>query len=1307
MNFKASIFIIIICFVVNSLHSQNNFEFDKLSGDNLSTQSITYAIKQDSIGHIWIASEEGVMKYDSKKVKVYNTYDGLPESVNNRISTLFIDSEQRVWIGLENGVCLYNKLMDKFDLIKSDIDINPSLINAISEDAYGNIWVAGFNGLWEIDNKSLKLSRRDSDNHIQSLCFKNDKLIYGTQNGLFSYDIKLNTVTEIDEDSNLKNIWLVNNVGSQIYVGLKTGELYIVNLELGKVEEVPIKIQIRHPITDIIIDEKSNLYLATDGEGIYYLNKNYEVLNEFKEDVDNPYSIASNGIYDVEIGKENILWIASYGGGINYLDFNKRPFKRIKHIVNNENSIATDFSRSIAEDGNGNIWFGTTKGISIWNTKSNTWKQIPKLSKVSGRESDIVLALEPDGAFMWAGTYNDGLFKVDINTLISKQYAHSQYNEINLEKIYTVFKDSKSNLWFGGINGNLTIIRPNDKIEEYPINQIKFITESESGHILASGRQGVYKIDDSKKEFQLIEAIRPNKLDLAYATINAVQEDSKGNLVLATNGAGLVFYNSENNSVKKITIKSNLPSDIVQGVLIENDESLWTSTTKGLAHIKLTKKDTVINVFDKQDGTCSTEFNYGSFAKIKDKLFAFGGRDGVTIFNPTSIIATNYKPNIVFDAFKLFNKVINPDEKPLGKYIDKVKDITLQHKENSIELKFTGILHSSASKIKYSWLLEGFDKNWSEPTITNFATYTNLSPGDYVFKVKAYNKYARAGNERHMNITVLSPWWATNQAFVLYIVLFIAIIAAIVHFTSVIIKKKHADEQIDFFNNITHEIKTPLTVLISSLDNITENVDTGKESKKRIKTTVKRINSLFEQMLNFQKVTSDNKVLSDISEINLSSHIEKRIKNFEPLTKQRALEIEVTNNWGEAPFYFDKNVFDKVLLNLLSNAIKYSFEGGVIKVNLEKAENKELKIAFIDEGIGIPKDQQKFILKRYYRARNVINSQRAGTGLGLMMVKKLLEKTGGSISFWSEENKGTTFTILLKNLKYEYDKKQALKENIIKPIEEKTEDRSEIDAFSNSKILVVEDNDELRKQLVDTLGVYFQIFEASNGKEGLEIAYQIFPDIILTDLIMPELDGMQMAKKLKDDINLNHIPVFMLTVLQNSDQKLESIETGISEYIEKPVDIKFLLAKMINTLKWQKKLREKYVHDSDTENASLFRNKNDQNFLKNLESTVIDNIENESFSVHDLSGSFNMSRTSLYMKLKNLVDLSPQDFIIHTKLKFAKKLLIEGSHTIKEVAYRSGFSNPKYFSTSFKKFYKVTPSKFIESLKKDNTEDKV
>ncbi len=541
--FKLHIFSFLALTITFCAESQSEFEFEQLIGDNVTTQSITYAIEQDSIGNLWIASEEGVMKYNSDVIKVYNTYNGLPETVSNRTNTLLIDSKQRIWIGHENGIGVYDENLDEFALVESNIDINPSLINTIIEDDNGIIWACGYNGLWKFNSKTSKLERIVNNHIIQTLyCYRN-KIYFGTAKGLFIYNKESDIITEIKNEFPHKYIWFIGEANNKLYAGTKTGEIYTINTEQNTCNLLRLKKKITHPIRDIIDDDLSNLYIAVDGEGLYYLNKDYKIINHYKQDVDNPSSLSSNGIYDIELGKENILWIATYGGGINYYDFNKSPFQRIKHIVNNENTIATDFSRSIAKDKNGNIWFGTTKGISVWNPKKNSWKQIPKLSKSSDNEHDIVLALEPDGDFIWAGTYTNGLFKININNYKSIHYSRDRNKKIDVLKIYTVCKDSRNNIWFAGIEGSLNVLRPNENVDNYPIYQIKSIIESSNGQIIVAGKNGVYQIEDSKKEFKLFEKTQPNKYNLAYSSIDAIEENSDKVLILATNGAGIVFYN--------------------------------------------------------------------------------------------------------------------------------------------------------------------------------------------------------------------------------------------------------------------------------------------------------------------------------------------------------------------------------------------------------------------------------------------------------------------------------------------------------------------------------------------------------------------------------------------------------------------------------------------------------------------------------------------------------------------------------------------------------------------------------------------
>jgi len=426
-------------------------------------------------------------------------------------------------------------------------------------------------------------------------------------------------------------------------------------------------------------------------------------------------------------------------------------------------------------------------------------------------------------------------------------------------------------------------------------------------------------------------------------------------------------------------------------------------------------------------------------------------------------------------------------------------------------------------------------------------------------------------------------------------------------------------------------------------------------------------------MLDFHLVTSDSDIPKEISKIKIDDYFSDVINDFKPLLGEKKMNIEVHNNFEKEIFYFEKEDLDKMIFNLISNAIKYSKYNGKIVVTIDYTIKDQLIVAITDNGIGIPIDEQKYILTNYYRARNVANSKYSGTGLGLMIVKNIAEKSKGKIYFVSKEEVGTTFKLELPNQEQSY-LLSAIKN------EDSTNlsfDVSELERFSSYKILIVEDNEVIRKNMVRLLENYFLIYEATNGKEGIEMALQIFPDLILTDYIMPLMDGVEMCNVLKEDINLNHIPIFMMTVLRNSSHKQNSIESGITEYFEKPINKNILLAKINNLFSWQEKLKGKYMHQGDVDNAEKFKSKKDADFIEKLEQIVLDKIRDEEFNLQDICNKIGMSRTSLYMKLKSLIDLSPQDFIIHTKLKFAKRLLVEGEFNIKEVAYASGFANPK------------------------------
>ncbi|WP_152286835.1 hybrid sensor histidine kinase/response regulator transcription factor [Flavicella marina] len=1265
--------------------AQNSYDFEKLDAENGISQSIIYNLQQDKTGNIWMATEEGVVKYNSVFSDSYTRRKGLPKEVGNRVNTLFIDSEDRIWLGIDKGICLYDAQFDTFKYIVANSAKKPLGVRSICEDINGKIWIGAYNGLWSYEPESTEFVNKTEQSKdkvsIQTLFSSiNETLLLGTSNGLYVYEIQKEVLRKVTEKP--LNILSIIRNKSDYLLGTKGSGLFKIDNRFNQLNKVQ-NIQANHPIRVISKDVSGEFLVGTDGAGVFALNSDYQLVKHYSHDEDRVNSLSSDGVYDIIVDRQGILWVATYGGGVNYIDKSKAIFKKIKHEPNELNSIKNSFTRSIEEDIYGRLWFGTKKGVSILNPKTNNWIHIENLN-------DIVLTIESDGKTMWLGTFNNGVFKIHVDTLKISSV------DLELRKVYVIYKDSEENMWIGGIEGDLIKLDKNGEVVSFPIRDVRSVLEFKKSIIIA-GRVGVTVIKEDKIVNQNI--IKKISDDLSLATINAIVPHSKNEVLIATNGGGLLIYNNDKKSFHRLAREAGMPSDIIQGVISYKDNEIWASTTKGLARIRTFEKDTVVHVFDKNDGLSSTEFNYGSYKEVHGGLLAFGGIDGVTIFDPSKIKRKEASlPNIVFDEFSVFNKVIAPTDSILKGHINTVKQIDLKYRQNSITLKYLGVSNMGASKIKYSWKLDGFSEEWSAPETNRQVNFTNLSFGDYIFRVKASNGFGEWGLERNIRIKVKRPWWATTTAYFIYFFLVIVIFVVTIYFTQFIVSKRNADEQIEFFNNLTHEIRTPLTILLSSLDSVSDN--TEQEANNQVKKTITRLNALFEQMLNFRKSTSVNPI-KNVAKIPLEKHIKELVLNFKPLLEEYNIELKINNKWKKDIFYFDKETLNKIVFNLISNAVKYSKKGGSIDVLVKPTGTKQLLIQVKDTGIGIPKDQQKFILKRFYRARNVVNSQKPGTGLGLMMVKNLVEKLNGSISFDSEENVGTTFKVVIPNLENLYQDSAVLPESFQK--EFTINEQTDIEEFSDRTILIVEDNNELRSLLAKSLGTYFQVHEASNGKEGLELAGQVFPDIILTDLIMPEMDGMQMAKELLNDINLNHIPVFMMTVLNNSELKIESIESGISEYIEKPLDINLLLAKITNTLSWQNKLRKKYVHQSEKDTATQYRNSKDESFITNLESILLTNISDTTFSVHELCDRVGMSRTSLYMKLKNLIDLSPQDFIIHTKLKYGKSLLIRGGMSVKEIAYQSGFSNPKYFSTSFKKFYGESPTSFLSRLKDEDS----
>lgn len=1293
-SLKRFVLLIVLVSIGCWSHSQKELSFEQIIVDGNISQSIVYCIEQDSFGNIWAGTEEGVIRYNSIDMYLYDNYQGLPKNIANRIMTMFMDSKHKFWIGTEEGVSYYVPEKDRFVFLETGQNMAMSLVACMIEDKGGDLMVGAFNGLWHVSRDSLHVSRLMPGKQVFSILPINDRILVGTQEGLYLYNHNTGESEElfVNQLGGDQMVTTIKKISDRIYIGTRSGGVFRIDTGLSFIEPITIKgvdLSIAW-IRDILSVNEREIAIATDGIGLIFMDPRNNLIHWARDNVNYEKSISSNGVYDLLLGEEDLLWIATYGGGINKLSLKQPDFRSITHITNDAGSIAHNLTRVIREDREGKLWFGTKIGLSIYDPGAGSWNNIPSLGKKSGNP-DIVLDIVEDGKAMWLATYGNGLFRMNKSDFTTTHF-HSQgtgKRKIDLNSIYALYKDSRGNLWAGGIGGDMIQMLPNGDIQTFSISNVRDILELQDGRMVVAGRNGLQLIDGN--ELSEIETLRTGQSGLDYTSINCVVQKENGELVIGTNGDGLIFHRLGTSDLKIRNRTHDMPSDIIQSIIVENDSSMWLGTTRGLVHLNTFDSDTLITVYEKEDGLVSNEFNYRSALERSNGEFLFGGVDGVVVFDPSRISMVTRTPRIVLEDFKLL-KQKDSIEFTLENDINFQDNIILSFSQNSFNIQFAGIMNTTSSKVHYSWKMDGLKEDWSAPTEERQINFVNLSPGEYVLRIRASNRDGLWSEARQLPIEVLNPWWQTNWAYFLYTIFGLLAFSGLTYTITLYLNKRNADEQVQFFNSITHELKTPLSILLSTLESLPKK--DKDPNLKKIKSTSSQLINLFEQLLNFHLSNASNINNDNVSKIEVYGHVEKVIRSFKPLMEEKEILVEIKNQWPSGLFHYDTYSLNKILYNLISNAVKYSRQKGRIRVTLG-AQKGDLVISVEDNGIGIPRDQQRNILRKYYRGRNAINSQLPGSGLGLMIVKNMIEKEKGSIAFRSEENQGSVFTVRLK------DKKHLFNPNMEKEKEDINKlmvDQEEIAEFSDAKILIVEDNDELRDILVEKIGFYFQVYEASNGAIGLEMAEKIFPDLIITDLIMPEMDGMLMCKQLQDNINLNHIPIIMMTVLSGHQQKQESVELGVVSFIEKPVDFAYLMAKMINTLSWSKKMRERYLHQLDVENAEKFRNKKDADFIENLERFVLQEIKQETLSVHDLCKHVGMSRTALYMKLKSMVDLSPQNFIIHTRLKFARKKLLEGEVNVKEVAYMCGFSSPKYFSTSFKKLFGESPSSFLKKL---------
>lgn len=1319
-HFKLKIFLagslILFGNVISECFAQEVLGIEKLTEINESFQKIN-EIQQDSIGNLWIASDEHVQRYNSFFSEFYTRFKGIPENAG-KINTLFIDSQNRIWTGTENGLYRYNPEKNVFVVIPSERANLKTDVQQIAEDEFGKIWVGSNTGIWNLSNTQLVLiSPFPSKQSVNKLAPVDQRIVFGTSKGLFSLN---------KNSGHYKKIPLASNKDFNIRSILFAGEYYLIGTQENglfktdknfknpeKVYSLPYSTQ-KTPIVDIALDKLGNVYVASNGDGLLILNENLKLTSHYLHEEGNNLSLSDNALNGLFLDKYKTLWVSTETGQINSINLKQNNFVFLRHDPKKYSSLADNFTTAIEVDKNGNVWFGTREGLSIWNRTSDSWQNLKNLSfKYKSKIPDIIRDLQADDMHMWVATFNDGIYKININTFLRAHYSIDATNKISLQKVNALLVDTNKNIWAGGEEGNLTRIGANGDIKSYTLRNISAMAQLASGEIIAAGKNGVFNIQTGGITFQPIKKLDPNTKNLPYFNINAISETLSGELVLATEGAGIIIYNPETGSFKVIDEKSGLPSNRIQGLLIYGRNEIWAGTNKGLVNFIIEDNPT-IRIFDKDDGLLSAVFTRGSFAQLDNKL-AFGTLKGVSVFNPNNLKSNpSTVPNILMGSLNILSK--DKDSNKTYANISFGKKLKLDSDQNSFHIKFYGLIPGDYSQLAYSWKLEGLEEEWSPPSSQNEANYANLAPGNYTFLVRGKKANGNWSAVKEISINVASPWWSSTGAYLLYGLLIVLLIGVPLYILSILKKKENKALRSKFYSNLNQEIGTPLTILLTSLNNLAEDDDT--KNKYRLKNTVVRLKELLDPILSFQttKFSKISKV-PVISKIALGNYFLEIIKDFKPLLQQKNLEIILNNQWSKEFFYYDADNLNKIFFKLISNAIKYSFDDGKIIINLIGTNKGDLKIQIADNGHGLPLEDQK-IIEDYYKSFRNSTAAAHTEQINLLYVKDFIDILGGTIVFESSKNQGTTFTLILKNqiddliaeseptqtesvelpISHKNPTLKLIRTNevvtkVIPKIESIEEELpKEVTPITSEeiRIIIAEDNDELRKIFVQSFKKLCEVFDAKNGLEAYEIASRIIPNAILTDFDMPGMDGFMLYKAIKENIGLRGVPVFLMITEEDKTKLSAEYDSDSLHLVQKPVNLDLLLFKIGEKLNMQDSLP--YVNTNlSKRNSALLQGGLDDKFVENVEKIIIHNIQNSSFTVEELSVSIGMSNNTFYQKLKNLSGLTPLDFIMKTKLNYAKMLINNGASDLSEVARQAGFQNKDIFFSSFKKYFGFMP----------------
>ncbi len=1331
----------LLAFACLGSYGQQALNFTSLTTKNGLSSNVVNAIIKDSFGWVWFATADGLNRFDGTNFTVYRHIDGDSTSLPvNEILSLYEDRTGKLWIGTGGGsLVYYDRTHDTFCQYRGSklwkkLQAEPIL--AITGDHLGRLWVSAYNGVRIIDLKANRTTNPAFYNAktpaVALGLFEDSKhrMWAGTNLGLFCYNLDNGTLKQYVYNEHNKNCigpgivkGIAEDNSGKMWFGTRTG-LSALQADDSGFNNFP------NSRVLVIVPDNGNLWLGTDS-GLVIFNPRNLKSERYLPGLRNSYSLPAKAISSIYIDKSTIYWIGTNKGGVNKFDRNLALLNVKLNNPFDPQGLAGPNINAFAEQAKGDIFTGTDNGLQLFDRKTGLFRTMRFDRQEETAENHIsVLSLKYDKTGkLWIGTIQHGLYILDPTSGKCEHIMKGNDGKhISQNDVYCIEEDQMGRMWIGTNGGGTDIFDPRTGLfynyrqlfntrgmNSATINNFtRTITPVNSDEMWVGtwgGGIAVFNINTGKATvYNKAANALPNDLILS------VLQDEAGNTWVATNGGGIDEFDAKSARFKPYSENEGIINDIVYKILQDKNGLFWLSTSRGIV-FSLDLHTHKTNIYGKQNGVQDSPFLRGSGIETIDGMLFFGGQDGFNYFDPKNLPENNEIAKVVLTGLKVDNNPVSTGENsPIHEQIGIAKEIHLAYHQN-FSISYTALNYTDARQDQYSYMLKGFDRNWNYVGHTPIAYFTNLDPGSYNFLARASNGKGVWNPEPASVVIIVSPpWWRTIYAYLVYILSAVGILFYVRYRGIKEIKRKLAVEEekretqrmheldtmkINFLTNLSHEFRTPISLIMAPVEKlmsipIEENIS---REVSVIKRNARRLLNLVNQLLDFRKM-EEQELRLNLSKDDLVTFTREAANSFQDISERKKIRFEFQTEVESLWARFDADKIERIVFNLLSNAFKFTSAGGLISVKLSlihQSEINSIQIIISDTGVGIPERDQSRIFEKFFQHDTPETILNQGSGIGLSIVKEFTELHGGHVAVMSEQGKGTSFTVVLPVI----DAGEYIAAVMQIPFNgEDSHQRKPVNHLKVSdsekySILLVEDNDDFRTYLKENLEKSYKVAEATNGKDGWQKVLSGHPDLVVSDVSMPVMDGIELCRKIKADKRTSFIPVILLTALGREEDQIKGLETEANDYLTKPFSFEMLTIRIRNLITLNQRLKNTFTKQIQMIVPETEVQSPDEKLLNDISIFIEERLNDPGFSIEEISRHMGMSRSSLYNKLFELTGQPPVDYVRAIKLQKAAALLEQSQYTIREIAFMTGFATPGYFSKLFKEKYNLSPSEFL------------